>query len=66
MTITTIKVEGIDYNELTGINIIETAHAHGICELSFVLGKEFDAAQMLKLDKQGEERHNLLRACKSL
>lgn len=51
MTITTIKVEGIDYNELTGINIIETAHAHGICELSFVLGKEFDAAQMLKLDK---------------
>lgn len=51
MTITDIKVDGLDYKELTGINITETAHAHGICELSFILSKSLDAAQMLKLDK---------------
>ena len=51
MTITDIKVEGIDQNELTGINITETAHAHGICELSFLLSSKFDSEDMLKLDK---------------
>lgn len=51
MTITDIKVEGIDKNELTGINITETAHAHGICELSFLLSSKFDSEDMLKLDK---------------
>ena len=51
MTITDIKVEGLDYKELTSIDITETAHAHGICELSFILSKTLDAAQLLKLDK---------------
>ena len=51
MTITDIKVDGLDYKELTSIDITETAHAHGICELSFILSKTFDAAQLLKLDK---------------
>lgn len=54
MTITDIKIDGIDdidQKELIGIDIIETAHAHGICELSFILGGSVDSAKMLKLDK---------------
>ena len=51
MTITDIEVEGIDCGELTNIDLIETAHAHGICELSFILGETLDSAEMLKMDK---------------
>ena len=52
MTITDIKIDGIDCKGLAGIEIIETAHAHGICELSFILAENFDSAQMLQLDKK--------------
>ena len=52
MTITDIKVEGIDLKGLAGIEIIETAHAHGICELSFILAQKLDSANMLQLDKK--------------
>ncbi|MBR2733320.1 MAG: hypothetical protein IKD80_03610, partial [Selenomonadaceae bacterium] len=52
MTITDIKVEGVDLKGLAGIDIIEAAHAHGICELSFILPQKFDSVQMAQLDKQ--------------
>lgn len=52
MTLNDIKIEGIDYNQLTGINIIETAHSHGICELSFILPWDFDAEKIFQWNKK--------------
>ena len=52
MTITDITVEGLDFRGLAGINIIEAAHAHGTCELSFVLAGQLETKQLLQLDGQ--------------
>lgn len=52
MTITDITVEGINFSGLAGINIIEAAHEHGACQLSFVLATKLNKDRLLQLDGQ--------------
>jgi|GEM_PF-3396926 len=53
MTLADLKIEGVeDYQSLASIEILETAHTHGICQLSFVMKKKFMPEKIIKFAKK--------------
>ena len=51
MTIGDIKVEGVEYLQFLDIEIIESAHRHGICKLVFVVDSKLDTKKILSWNK---------------
>ena len=51
MTIADLKVAGVDYKELIGIEIFEKAHDHGICTLTGIVADDFDPKLILNWNK---------------
>ena len=51
MTIGDIKVEGVEYLQFLDIEIIESAHHHGICKLVFVVDSKLDTKKILSWNK---------------
>ena len=51
MTLGDLKVTGVEYKQLLNIEIIEAAHSHGICKLSFMLDEKFDTKKILSWNK---------------
>ena len=51
MTIADLKVEGVKYDQLVDIEIVERANAHGTCKMIFAVPSDFDAKTMLGWSK---------------
>ena len=51
MTIGDIKIEGVEYKQLLNIEIIEAAHRHGICKLTFIADSKVDTKKILSWNK---------------
>ncbi len=51
MTLGDLKIEGVEYQQLLNIEIIEAAHCHGICKLTFILDEKFDEKKILSWNK---------------
>lgn len=51
MTIGDIKVEGVEYLQFLDIEIIESAHRHGICKLVFIVDSKLDTKKILSWNK---------------
>lgn len=51
MTIRYLKIEGVDYQEVVSVDIIENVHNHGVCTLNLIPNDKFNSAEMLKLSK---------------
>ncbi len=51
MTLGDLKVEGVDYQELLNIEVVERAHAHGVCRLTFIVKDDLDAKKILSWNK---------------
>ena len=47
MTIGDIKIEGVEYHQLLNIEIVEAAHSHAICKLTFITDKKIDTKKIL-------------------
>ena len=51
MTFSDLKIEGVDYQKIADIDIVENFHTHGVCNLKLIPKDKFDPTQILKLDK---------------
>lgn len=47
MTIFDLKIEGVEFQQLSGIDIFESAHNHAVCWLSLIVDEKFDAKTIL-------------------
>ena len=47
LTLGDLKVEGVEYEQLVGIEIVETVGQHGICTASLIVDKKFDVQKIL-------------------
>ena len=52
MMMSSITVEGIEYQQLLNLDIIELTNQHGVCNLFFLLDEDFDTKTLINLDKQ--------------
>ena len=46
-----LKIEGVEYKQLLGIEIFEKVGAHGRCEISLIVDEKFDAQKILSWEK---------------
>ena len=51
VTLGDLKVEGVEYEKLVGIEIIENVGQHGICTVSLIVDKKSDAQKILTWNK---------------
>ena len=51
MTLTDLKVDGIEYSRLKSFSVTEKANVHATCEMSLVMPTNFDAEKLLQFDK---------------
>ena len=51
MTLTDIAVDGVEYFQIKNFSITEKAHAHGTCNISFVMPEDFQSEKILQLNK---------------
>lgn len=46
-----LKIEGIEYQKITNIDIIEKIHSHGVCNLTVNCKEKFDATKIINWHK---------------
>ena len=51
MTLADLKVEGVDYQELLNIEVVERAHEHGVCRMTFIVKDDLDTKKILSWNK---------------
>ena len=51
MTLSDLKVEGVEYKQLLDVDIRENFHQHGICTLNFIVDEKLDTKKILAWNK---------------
>ena len=51
VTVSDLKIEGVEYQQLIDIDISENVHRHGICRFSVIVDEKFDAKIILSWAK---------------
>ena len=51
MSIDDLEVEGVEYHQLLNIEIVEAAHSHAICKLTFITDKKINTKKILNWNK---------------
>lgn len=46
-----MEIEGVEYHQLLNIEIVEAAHSHAICKLTFITDKKIDTKKILNWNK---------------